>query len=972
MEQQKEYYAFISYKRDDKKEAKRLQHALEYYRLPNHLRQENPELPEYVRPVFRDMTDLEVGELSAQIHAGLEQSHFLIVVCSPRAAASKWVNDEVEYFISLGKQDKIIPYIIEGVPHASNPSEECYPPSLLNLSKEKELLGANINEVGKDSATIRVVSRMFSIRFDTLFQRYEREQKRKRWMWIGVSILIASLGLSIGGYFVRQNTKLEISQSHFIAEKAEQLMKEGDVFLAMRLLLTRTQSDLIIPEIEYGLRKAYNLLEEGTEPVSIIGAPFGKGGSYITNVNIEVTKDGSKYVYTKDKVLLVVCSFNGKTLFAKTWNDNIYNVELCNDDRYIVISDASGKAYVLDSSDGRILFTFVVGDKIVEDITANDKAGVIAICSGNKLRIWSYNGKQLRSFTFSEDIRSLKYHPNGSLIAVSNDNKVELYNYMANEIVHSMSHDKCCYDADFSSDGRLMSTCSDDSIVKVWNVSDGNMIRLFKLDNYVSTAIFDRTGTHVIAKSGYGSKSEIRLLNINEGSIGDVIRGQYLGKADGEPIIIEEFNSGRIYIYSPSSPSGGIGVPTQGSLIDIDFKGDKALISTTEGLTRLWYIGTDETSKVFGHSDYTKSPFHGKYMIRDVQMNIDGNIVATVGDDNLVKLWSYPEFSEIGTFIGHQDEPHTVRFSSDEKYIVSSSYDKTAIVWEVKTQRPIHIMRHEESVGLAEFINNDKNIMTISGHDVIIWSSHSGKQIRTMHFASTPIHTKELWESDGDDVIAAIYDENTNDYFVSYRDGSIRVWSFTGDIIKKLKAHNESAEICYSSKLNKLISWSDNGELFAWDFPSFKKTSLIGHTGDVHEAKLLHNGYELISSDDNGNVFLWDLRTGKMKRKLCSGTAGIQQFRISDNDKYLLALTDDNILKIISISDGALRMEYENPDFYECPIMSRNCNAIIAPLGDGWINVYKYPKFERLISDIQQLLQDVSLSGVERRKYLFE
>jgi hypothetical protein len=86
MEQQKEYYAFISYKRESEKWAKRLQHALEYYRLPNHLRQENPELPEFVRPVFRDMTDLEVGELSAQIHAGLEQSHFLIVVCSPRAA----------------------------------------------------------------------------------------------------------------------------------------------------------------------------------------------------------------------------------------------------------------------------------------------------------------------------------------------------------------------------------------------------------------------------------------------------------------------------------------------------------------------------------------------------------------------------------------------------------------------------------------------------------------------------------------------------------------------------------------------------------------------------------------------------------------------------------------------------------------------------------------------------------------------
>lgn len=44
MEQDKGYYAFISYKREYKKEAKRLRHALEYFRLPNHLRQKNLEL----------------------------------------------------------------------------------------------------------------------------------------------------------------------------------------------------------------------------------------------------------------------------------------------------------------------------------------------------------------------------------------------------------------------------------------------------------------------------------------------------------------------------------------------------------------------------------------------------------------------------------------------------------------------------------------------------------------------------------------------------------------------------------------------------------------------------------------------------------------------------------------------------------------------------------------------------------------
>ena len=44
----------ISHKREDEKEAKRLLHALEYYHLPKHLWQENPDLPEYVRIVFCD------------------------------------------------------------------------------------------------------------------------------------------------------------------------------------------------------------------------------------------------------------------------------------------------------------------------------------------------------------------------------------------------------------------------------------------------------------------------------------------------------------------------------------------------------------------------------------------------------------------------------------------------------------------------------------------------------------------------------------------------------------------------------------------------------------------------------------------------------------------------------------------------------------------------------------------------------
>jgi len=64
MEGKYAYIAFISYKREDKKWAQWLHRKLEHYKLPGSVRKTNAALPEKVRPIFRDITDLEPGVLS--------------------------------------------------------------------------------------------------------------------------------------------------------------------------------------------------------------------------------------------------------------------------------------------------------------------------------------------------------------------------------------------------------------------------------------------------------------------------------------------------------------------------------------------------------------------------------------------------------------------------------------------------------------------------------------------------------------------------------------------------------------------------------------------------------------------------------------------------------------------------------------------------------------------------------------------
>ena len=69
--------------------------------------------------------------LKRSLEKELDDSQFLIVVCSPNSAKSScvdgevkhYVNDEVQHFINTGRSDKIIPFIIEGKPHAINPEE---------------------------------------------------------------------------------------------------------------------------------------------------------------------------------------------------------------------------------------------------------------------------------------------------------------------------------------------------------------------------------------------------------------------------------------------------------------------------------------------------------------------------------------------------------------------------------------------------------------------------------------------------------------------------------------------------------------------------------------------------------------------------------------------------------------------------------------------------------------------------------
>ncbi|MGB7509997.1 MAG: toll/interleukin-1 receptor domain-containing protein, partial [Pelodictyon phaeoclathratiforme] len=176
------YFAFISYAHKDEKHAAWLQKSLENYRIPVKLRKTHgSDIPKRVRPVFRDKTDLRPGNLEKSLASELDDSRYLIVICSPASKYSTWVNQEIGHFRQTDRADNVIPLIVD-CPQISTVTD-CYPDAL-----DKSVLGISLKEFGKTKTLLHVLSRILDIRFDSLYERHKKAQNRK-------SVLIALLSL---------------------------------------------------------------------------------------------------------------------------------------------------------------------------------------------------------------------------------------------------------------------------------------------------------------------------------------------------------------------------------------------------------------------------------------------------------------------------------------------------------------------------------------------------------------------------------------------------------------------------------------------------------------------------------------------------------------------------------------------------------------------------------------------------------
>ena len=202
------YRAFVSYSHRDSALTAKLHRRLESYTVPRTLRGTRADgsvIASRLGAIFRDRDELaSSGSLSRSIEEALDASAALIVVCSPAAVASQFVDAEIAYFRRQHPDRPVFAFVVDGDPGADarkDPQHAAFPLNLLRKDVDEpasafgEPIAADARDVGDgfSAAFLKLVAGLLDVRYDQLRQREVRRRQQRWSLVIGSSLLLAAI-----------------------------------------------------------------------------------------------------------------------------------------------------------------------------------------------------------------------------------------------------------------------------------------------------------------------------------------------------------------------------------------------------------------------------------------------------------------------------------------------------------------------------------------------------------------------------------------------------------------------------------------------------------------------------------------------------------------------------------------------------------------------------------------------------------
>lgn len=243
----------------------------------------------------------------------------------------------------------------------------------------------------------------------------------------------------------------------------------------------------------------------------------------------------------------------------------------------------------------------------------------------------------------------------------------------------------------------------------------------------------------------------------------------------------------------------GIGIKHTNAVGSVDMgklSGDFFVSASQDQCLKLWKIPKkfEDGAEPISLSCINTTLAHEKD-INCVTISPNDRYIATSSQDKTAKLWNSTDLKLLGVFRGHRRGVWTVRFSPIDQVILTSAADCTMRLWNLTDMTCLKSFEgHESSVLRCEFISNGMQLIS-SGADglVKLWTIKTSECIQTLEK-----HDSKVW------TIAVTSDGN--EMFTGGSDSKLIRWCDVTVEKKKEERQKRKDEILQEQELNNLLS----------------------------------------------------------------------------------------------------------------------------------------------------------------------
>lgn len=906
--------AFISYRQTepDRWWAKWLHEGLESYRTPGDLVKQKGVRPRLSK-VFRDEDEFAAtSDLTREVQTALEQSRFLIVVCSPRSAASKWVNAEVQRFAELGRADNILALLIEGEPDAA------FPPTLINLrpvrlpndqspdpSHVQGRLAADVRpEIPggirrkRRLAKLRLLAVLLGCGFDDLRKR-ERERRRRRMALVvsGFTVLTAAILAMWWGLELQSKYRLETQRRSQLAAQAEEqgrrALMAGDQLRAARYLEDAYSELRREPTFQLLLNAAFDKCEG---LVYVLRGHKGKIRDIeihpASNLLVSASDDGAGRIWKlQNGQLLRLLGKDGDSFIP------IQAIDISRDARRALFISGS-EAFICDLQTGnRVNLKLPPGDSpVMTARLSEDGLRVIGSILNydettfqTRLTVWNReNGLELTNVHIQGNFAVIGVNSSGQRAIIVGDPDASMKLNLAAKTRTVLSVD--------AETGAISSNILVGAFDDVRPSPDAE--RLLVAQRTGIAAVYDSVSTNRLFVLDSGGA----IMNAYWSPSGKLIRS--IGH-DGLTIW-DGMTGARIRRWDNIAYSA--------ATID---RSDRFLATANDnGEINIWDIHSGALLQVIQDCIGWSEP-HAVYLAVDcLRFSADGKLLIFAGNSPLIKAWDWMACKPIRISVGtSENDVTTATLSLDGAIVATGDRSGAVHIWSSETgqliptslslrpqkKAPESSLGGTEKIDSVAFMATGKRLVTVSiGSDAKLWDAATGQLLKTLEFDKQALVL-------GDKVRIAV--SPAGDRFLTLS-GVGRGVFWDANRLEQQKYFTLSklvpnGDVKFSSDGTKVIAGAGDGSISVIDPRTGDTIRLLGPLPQaIVSVEISPDGKTALAVDEGGAAAVWDVSTGNLVVTLNKDGPRLNEIHFSGDSKLVLAAGGDSSVHVWNITSG--------------------------------------------------------------------